>query len=79
MNTNDVVEGARLIDQLNKLDDFLRSAPANSDILTITFRDGRLSKSLTLRDDATITNIREMVEQIREKTIDAILELGIKL
>lgn len=79
MKTDDVVEGARLIDQLNKLDDFLRSAPANSDILTITFRDGRLSKSLTLRDDTTITNIRQVVEEIREKTLDAILDLGIEL
>jgi hypothetical protein len=79
MKTDDVVEGARLIEQLKKLDDFLQSAPVNSDTLTITFRDGKYSKSLSLRDDATITNIRQVVEEIREKTVDAILDLGIEI
>ncbi len=79
MRTEQVVEGARLIDQLGKLDEFIQHIPQNSDTLTITFRGGKYSKSLSLRDEATIINIRAMVEQIRSDTIAAIQELGIEL
>jgi hypothetical protein len=79
MLSEKVVKGARLIDQLEKLNDFLREAPANSDTLTITFRAGKYSRSLSVKDDATITNIRSLVESVRDETIARIQELGIEL
>jgi hypothetical protein len=79
MQTETVLEAARLIDQLHKLDDFLKYAPEKSDTLTITFRDGKYSKSLSLKDGPTITNIRSVVEKIRDDTRAAILDLGVEL
>lgn len=79
MQTETVLEAARLIDQLHKLDDFLKYAPAKSDTLTITFREGKHSKSLSLKDISTILNIRVMVETIRNDTRTAIQELGVEL
>lgn len=79
MKTETVVEAARLIDQLHKLNDFLKYAPANSDTLTITFREGKYSKSLSLKDLDTIVNIRAMVETIRDDTRKAIQDMGVEL
>ena len=85
MKAKTVINAAQLLDQLYKLNDFIdRShrdggSPKEWETLTITFRRGQRSKSLTLRTQDTIVDIQQVVEDIRTKTIDAAVKLGVEI
>lgn len=79
MKSTTVISAAQLLDQLYKLNDFIDRAPHTCNTLTITFRDGDRSKSLTLRDHATIINIQQFVEGVRDKTSMTITKLGVDI
>lgn len=79
MKAERVIEAARLLDQLAKLEAFLEESPADPDTLTITFRKGKRSKSLSLNDKTTIVDLRQTVEDIRDQTRQWVADMGVDL
>ena len=79
MKSDQVVFAAKLISQLEKLESFLDEAPQDADTLTITFRKGKYSKSLSLNDKNTIVDLRETVKNIYTQTIARVVEMGVEV
>lgn len=75
-----VKTAANLIEQLEKIDAFMKEAPSDSHILTITFRNHKnQSKSMSLHDDMDTIDMRKMLHDMRNKTAQRIIALGIEL
>ena len=79
MKSAQIVNAASLLEQLSKLNTVLRDSPPNPDTLTITFRKGSDSKSVSLKDRTTLLDVRKMVEQIRDDTIKQLVDLGVEI
>ena len=79
MQAEKVLRAAVLLDQLGKLKSFLKDAPPSSDTMTITFRKGARSKSMTIKDMPSIVRIREVVEGVEENTENTLREMGVNL
>ena len=79
MKAETVIEAARLLEQLGKLEAFLRDAPPDAANLTLTLRKGKHSKSVTLNNETTIRDIRSIVEDMRTETAKWVEEIGVEL
>lgn len=79
MKSDIVIQAARLLEQLEKIDMFIDQAPEDAENLTLTLRKGKYSKSVTLSNQHTIVEIRNLVNHIRNQTAERIQELGIEL
>lgn len=79
MKAETVIEAARLLEQLGKLEAFLRDAPPDADNLTLTLRKGKYSKSVTLNNQTTIVEIRDIVQDVRDQTAKWVEEIGVEI
>lgn len=79
MTPTNVIEAARLIEQYNKLGGFLKEVPQSANSMTITFREGRENKSITISDDKRLVDIRNIIVNLRAETLKEIIALGVDM
>lgn len=79
MNPINVIEAARLLEQYKKLSGFLKEAPTSANSMTITFREGRENKSLTINDDKRLADIRGIIITLRAETLKELTALGVDM
>lgn len=79
MTPDFVLDTARLIEQREKLLIFLRDAPDDADIMTITFRKGKRSRTISIRSGCEIADIREVIEGMLDDTNNKLLEAGVTI
>lgn len=79
MKSDQVIEAARLLDQVDKLRRFLDESPDNPESITFTFRKGRDSKSLTLRPYPLPNfDLVDIIQQLEIDTIKTLEGIGVK-
>jgi len=77
MKADKVIEAAKLLDQHRAIMKFLEDSPDPAELMTITFRNGKYSKSLSIRNENIQRDVRSYVEDIALEIEEAIIKLGV--
>lgn len=79
MKAEAVREAAILLEELEKLESALKHMPPNADTLTLTFRKGSKSKSISLKNGIAIQSIKDVVHDTHYNMQQRIYDLGVSL
>ena len=77
MEVTKVKKAAELLDQYERLGKFLAEAPDNPETLTLTLRNGRNSKSLSLKHDERLFDAVALAENLRNELLEEMRGLGV--
>jgi hypothetical protein len=78
MQESSITRAADLIEQREKIRNFLRERPSGTDTLTITFRKGSASKSVTLKHKPTLIDIETMVVDLETNITTELNKMGVE-
>lgn len=77
MDADKVLKAAKLIEQHKAIMTFLEDSPDPADLMTITFRSGKDTKSLSIRNENIQRDVRSYVEDIALELEEEINNLGV--
>lgn len=77
MKSTQLKTAIKLLEQLEKLQNFFDEAPAEPDTITITFKKGVRSKSVSLSDPETVKDLQQDVQDLVGYTDQWLADMGI--